>query len=445
MPGPASLAHEALGLIGVFALMVVLMWRKLDVSTALVAGAAAVGLVFGIDWPAAPSGLGGGLGRIAANLGKAAIEPNTLQLVGLVLLITLLGHVLKHVASLQRLIAVLRTLLRDRRLAMAVAPAFVGLLPMPGGALFSAPMVGELSEDLDAPSEDRVLINFWFRHVWELTWPLYPSILIAASILEAPLDKLILSTAPLTVAAIVIGFLFCFRRVGPPQSEPTERIRAGTWAELLAAVWPVALVVALTIAIGVTNHLVAQAGGKPPLSTKAALLVALAFVVPLFMAVKRVGWRDAAMLVRKALSLRLIVLVYGLMAFGYMLRDYQVAESLARDLAAAGVPGGILLFIVPFVVGMLMGYSPGYVATCFPLLVPFIAPGGTLHYGRYAFALASGFMGVLVSPVHLCLVLTKEYFEADFRPVYRRLVPMVALLTLAALGTMLLWEAVGLR
>jgi len=443
---PASLAHEVLGLVGVFALMVVLMWRKLDVSYALVAGAAAVGLVFGIDWPAAPSGLGGGLGRIAVNLGKAAIEPNTLQLVGLVLLITLLGHVLKHAASLQRLIAVLRTLLRDRRVAMAVAPAFVGLLPMPGGALFSAPMVGELSDGLEAPSEDRVVINFWFRHVWELTWPLYPSILIAASILEAPLDKLILSTAPLTVAAIVIGFLFCFRRVAPPQGEPNERIRAGTWGELLAAVWPVALIVLATISIAVANHLLDKRTGKPlPLSTKAALLVALALVVPLFMAVKRVGWRDAAMLVRKALSLRLIVLVYGLMAFGYMLRDYQVAESLARDLAAAGVPGGILLFIVPFVVGMLMGYSPGYVATCFPLLVPFIAPEGALHYGRYAFALASGFMGVLVSPVHLCLVLTKEYFEADFRPIYRRLVPMVALLTLAALGTMLLWEAVGLR
>lgn len=442
----APLAYEVLCLVGVFALMVYLMRRKVDVSWALVAGAVAVGVCFGIDWAVAPAGLGGDLGGIALNLGRAAIEPNTLQLTGLVLLITLLGHVLRHVASLQRLIAVLRALLRDRRVAMAVAPAFVGLLPMPGGALFSAPMVGELSDDLEAPSEDWVVINFWFRHVWELVWPLYPGILIAAAILDAPLDKLILSTAPLSLAAIVIGFAFCFRRVELPPEEESGPVAAGTWRELIAAVWPVGLVVLATIAIAVANHLLRRTTGRPlPLSTKAALLIALAVVVPLFMAVKRVRWPEALRLVRATVSVRLVVLIYGLMAFGVMLREHRVADHLAGDLADAGVPGGILLFVVPFVVGLLMGYTPAFVAICFPLLAPFILADGALHYGRYAFAIASGFMGVMSSPVHLCLVLSKEYFGADFGRVYRRLVPLVVLLTLTALGVMFFWEAVGLR
>ena len=437
----APLAYEVLCLITVFALMVYLMRRKVDVSYALVVGALAVGLLFGVPWATVPSGLGRALGTVAVNLGKAALEPNTLQLTGLVLLITLLGHVLRHVASLARLIAVLRTLLRDRRLAMAVAPAFVGLLPMPGGALFSAPMVGELSSDLEAPSEDWVVINFWFRHVWELVWPLYPGLLIAAAILDAPLDRLIVAGAPLSVAAIALGFVLCFRRVSVPADEGAGRASAATWRELAAAVWPVGLVVVLTIAIAVAKH----AGAPLGLSTKAALLAALAVVVPLFMAVKRVPWADALRLVRATLSVRLVVLIYGLMAFGVMLREYQVAEALARDLAAAGVPGGILLFVVPFVVGLLMGYTPAFVAICFPLLAPFIVADGAVHYGRYAFAIASGFAGVLSSPVHLCLVLSKEYFGADFGRVYRRLLPLVAGLMLAALGTLFLWEAIGLR
>ncbi|MFW6108183.1 MAG: DUF401 family protein [bacterium] len=441
----APLAYQVVCLVAVFALMVWLMRRKVDVSWALVAGAVAVGVCFGIDWAAAPGGLGADLGGIALNLGRAAIEPNTLELTGLVLLITLLGHVLRHVASLQRLIAVLKALLRDRRVAMAVAPAFVGLLPMPGGALFSAPMVGELSDDLEAPTEDWVVINFWFRHVWELVWPLYPGILIAASILDAPLDKLILSTAPISLAAIVIGFVFCFRRVELPPREEIGPAAAGTWRELVAAVWPVGLVVLLTVVIAGANAAARQAGLGLGLSTKAALLVALGVVVPLFMVVKGVRRADAVDLVRRTVRLRLVVLIYGLMAFGVMLREYRVAESLAGDLAAIGVPGGLLLFVVPFLVGVLMGYTPAYVAICFPLLAPFILADGAVHYGRYAFAIASGFMGVLSSPVHLCLVLSKEYFGADFGRVYRRLLPLVVLLTLTALGVMFFWEAVGLR
>jgi len=30
-----------------------------------------------------------------------------------------------------------------------------------------------------------------------------------------------------------------------------------------------------------------------------------------------------------------------------------------------------------------------------------------------ASAVAAGFLGVLLSPVHICLVLTREYFKAD--------------------------------
>jgi hypothetical protein len=33
-------------------------------------------------------------------------------------------------------------------------------------------------------------------------------------------------------------------------------------------------------------------------------------------------------------------------------------------------------------------------------------------------AYASGFCGVLLSPLHLCLVLTKDYFKAELRKVY---------------------------
>ena len=103
-----------------FGLMVALIRFRVAVGYALVAGAGAVGLLFGTDWGRWPSGFGGSLVGLGMSFADAAIDTEGLQLLGLVLLITFLGHALRHVQSLARLIAVLRALLRDRRAAMAV-------------------------------------------------------------------------------------------------------------------------------------------------------------------------------------------------------------------------------------------------------------------------------------------------------------------------------------
>ncbi|HYQ47636.1 MAG TPA: DUF401 family protein, partial [Thermodesulfovibrionales bacterium] len=40
-----------------------------------------------------------------------------------------------------------------------------------------------------------------------------------------------------------------------------------------------------------------------------------------------------------------------------------------------------------------------------------------------SFAFAAGFLGVLLSPVHLCLIFTREYFAADLPGIYRKMIP----------------------
>ncbi|MFO0751886.1 MAG: DUF401 family protein [Thermodesulfovibrionales bacterium] len=47
-------------------------------------------------------------------------------------------------------------------------------------------------------------------------------------------------------------------------------------------------------------------------------------------------------------------------------------------------------------------------------------------------AFASGFLGVLLSPVHLCLVLTREYFKADAWGIYKRIIPASLVIMAAA-------------
>jgi hypothetical protein len=53
-------------------------------------------------------------------------------------------------------------------------------------------------------------------------------------------------------------------------------------------------------------------------------------------------------------------------------------------------------------------------------------------------AFASGISGDLLSPFHLCLILTKDYFRADLKGVYRFIwIPAASIIGVALLMTFL--------
>jgi len=72
-----------------------------------------------------------------------------------VLFITMLGTVLKHLEKLDVIVSSLETLIGDSRLSLASIPAFIGLLPMPGGAMMSAPLVNEFANRQRVSSQQR--------------------------------------------------------------------------------------------------------------------------------------------------------------------------------------------------------------------------------------------------------------------------------------------------
>ena len=54
-------------------------------------------------------------------------------------------------------------------------------------------------------------------------------------------------------------------------------------------------------------------------------------------------------------------------------------------------------------------------------------------------AYACGHLGMMASPIHLCLVVSNRYFSSSYWPVYRRLViPTLLLAVFAALYFLLL-------
>jgi len=96
-------------------------------------------------------------------------------------------------------------------------------------------------------------------------------------------------------------------------------------------------------------------------------------------------------------------------------------------------------------VGLLTGMTSAFIGISYPVLFSFLSPNG-VNYGYMMLAYGAGFAGVMLSPVHLCLAVTKDYFKASFSKIYVMLLPASLFLILSALALVLLgfpWGRIG--
>jgi hypothetical protein len=95
--------------------------------------------------------------------------------------------------------------------SLVLIPAAIGMVPLPGGALFSAPLVGKTAEDSNSTAEWKAAVNYWFRHILEYWWPLYPVVIVTLSIFTLQTWKFMALQIPFTFVSLAAGYLFLLR------------------------------------------------------------------------------------------------------------------------------------------------------------------------------------------------------------------------------------------
>ena len=391
----------------VFALIIVLIWRKWELGYIMLIASFLLGVLFGqnvID--------------ILKSFIQATIDLTTLELLGIIVLIYLLSNTLDRTESLKHMVDSLGGLIRDNRIVLVIPPVLMGLLPMPGGAMFSAPMVEKVGSKMGLSGEEKTFINFWFRHIWEYTFPLYPGIILLAAILEVPIQKISLSQAPLTLAAIFAGIVFGLMRLARvEQNFVAKKDYPYNLRKLFLNIWPI---LAIIVAV---------------LFFKLRIIIALLGAVIVWIGINRLKFWVIAEEIKKSLPINALILIVSIMIFKRMLEVTGAISVLPETFASFGISPIIIVFFIPFFIGLLTGVTVAFVGVAYPILLPFIVNGSpNLHYSAFAFA--AGFAGVLLSPVHLCLVLTRDYWKADFGQVYKYMALPTAFVVL--IGALLL-------
>ena len=327
-----------------------------------------------------------------------------------------------------------------KRWAVAVLPALIGTLPMPGGALFSAPMVGDCDPENAMDAEHRTAVNYWFRHVWEYWWPLYPGILLALTITGLDIWQLILAQFPLCVAAWAGGYWFLLRDVQMGDNE-RERFLVGRFLLLMA---PVIIGVAVYAILRVGLPAMAEANRYAP------LLVGIA-VGMVFLAIQRPlpgkEWRGILLQSRTMQLAVLVTLVrvYGAFIEADVPTGGTLVDTMQLELAAWHVPALVICMILPFASGMVAGLAVGFVGASFPVVMAMLGTDPSVWDVAAVSALAYGFghSGQMLSPVHICLIVTKEHFDSNLAQSMRRLIGPACCVMAASLGMYVLLKLLG--
>lgn len=284
--------------------------------------------------------------------------------------------------------------------AMHIVPAMIGLVPMPAGAVVSATAVKSIARKLGLKPEEATFINYWFRHIWEFSVPIYQSVVVVSVILGWQLSSVFLALAPLTLLAILAGSMMSSRIL---KDRPDDRGGPFPTKGFLKASWPILVLVAMILL------------GLEP---------AIAFPSALAMLIVQQRFRPSELKkpLKYGLDPKIIFLLYAIMVFKFAIEITGSADALFRDLNALGVPFFVVLVIPTFMLALAGGLSIAFAGLAFPLLVPIIAQVG---WPGLILAYASGMAGLLLSPLHLCLVLSSEYFGAELSTVYRYVLPPV--------------------
>ena len=397
-------------LLAAFSIMVLLLRERTPIGAALLIGSLSLGLSFGLSMGDLVKGFTLGVFN-PADSPLHGLGGKAFRLALLVFLINFLGRLLILAGSIRTLIDSLERLFRDTRWVMAAISSIIGLLPMPGGALLSAPMVGELSDRMHIRPAQRTLVNYWFRHVWEWWWPLFPAILIVVTDGYLTVPQVLVYQGPFTLGAIGLGWFFILRPIARPTQTVARARPLREVGRVVGVLWPVLLVVAAVLVVRLPDP-------YDPWLLPCALVGAEAILL----AVTRPRRLDTVEAVRHSAQWTLFVLVYGVYVLRAILTLSHAAEQLPSALDALHVPGMAACFLVPFTINLITGYNVAGVSMALPLLVALFAQTGP---AGVAVAYSGAFLGVLASPVHLCLALTKEYFHAEWGAVYRLLLPLL--------------------
>ena len=296
------------------------------------------------------------------------------------------------------------------KILLVSVASLIGLIPMPGGALFSAPLVEACDIEHRLSGDTKTRINYWFRHMWEYWFPLYAGVIMALQITGLEFYQLFLANISMTFIHVFAGYICILKGLDLPRTPRQIGTRKPVWRYLL----PILIIIGGSFLLsGLCPALKRISKYLPLIISILAAIITSQIWKPL----GRAAWKQ--MLVAKNTWRMVIVVIVITIYSGFIgmpLSDgSHLMDVMRQELSLTGIPTILLIAILPFVSGIATGIALGFVGTSFPIIFSLLGPDPSLKSILIMVIIGYSFgqIGQFLSPVHMCNVVTNRFFNTN--------------------------------
>ena len=392
------------------ALIILMLRRKISIGLCMLAAGLFIWLIRSAR-----------IGDLSAALSTMLAMPRTYDIILALYFVMCLEIELRTSGALHDMVEALKRKFSGVKVLLAVMPAFLGLLPSPGGARFSAPIVEELSRSISIDQNTKAAINFWFRHLFEFSSPIIPGMILACSIAGVAFGDMLRHLSWLTVLAFSVGWFVLIRPIRAELELTSAQSNTKEEHGMYIALGSVASIFVLVIAFGLSASMGTAA-------------VVLAMVGVLRAVGRPVGVKEIFV---GALDKKMLVDISGILYFIQLLDVTSVLTEVVAAFQSSPLPVPVIIACVSLIIGVLTGMSQGHVA----IVMPIVAAMGAGNLDLAGVAMAFGVAGQMLTPTHFCLIVTMNYFNSSLlgtlKPIF---LCEVIILTIFSAFTFLTWN-----
>ena len=364
------------------------------------------------------------VGKALEDALNGALSKSTIKLIVILFLIMMLENIMRNSGMIRKMVDNLKELTGSNRLAAALLPTALGLLPSPGGARFSCPMVEEVAKE-NTNGMNKAFINYWFRHVWLDGFILYPGVILAAELLQVSVISLFFHLIPFMLVSVALGAVFGLTGIKKEEIVRTKPV-AKSLAAFLTAMLPIIIVITVYIMLlSITPY---------------SLEIASGGMVAVLLLLKRYSLKKIVETVKEAFPVKLVLIIIGVMVFKEILLDSGAITALSTLMNTYGIPLAILFVLLPFVGGVTSGLTVSYVSLTFPILI-LLGLDTSLWYAAIAFT--AGSIGGMITPLHLCAVMTADFFKTSLSGLLKKVVIAEIPLLILSIAVLFIMLRVG--
>jgi len=350
---------------------------------------------------------------------RALVSEDTIALTIGVVLIGILANAMKETGEIEQLIDSLEAEAPAEG-RMIILPAIFGLLPIQGGALMSAPYIDEDGEKNVMEQHTKTFLNLWYRHVVFIIYPLSTTLIfISEQALGGKIYQIILIQIPAFLLSLLAGSVPLLKSRSDTSDLAKEEKNGGhKYTQIFINFLPISVAIIVFTSLTYLFNL----------SSFVSLAVSVPFGIATSFLLAGTRKTEIEKILKNGFSTDHALAVVGVMIFYKTIQSSGLCNVLSGYIQQSTLPISLLIMVASFLMGLATGDNFAAVVLSYAILEPIA--GGKLSLPMLSLLYVSAWAGHLLSPVHLCVALSYEYFKPKFAKFYRLYIPP-ALLILA--------------